>query len=191
AALSGVRVAEFGRVVPEGGSGLFPLFRPAPMGAYAPPPLPASSAERKYLFTLGNEEFQAAHLYEVLDVAPDTEVLGIWSNRFAAGSPAITARKVGQGRVVYVGTYLTPQLTEKLVDVVLAKAGIAPLLPDLPAGVEVSVREADDRRLMFVLNTTEVAVIVPNVPKGLDLLTGKAVEGTLQLDPYGCAIIRS
>ncbi|RWI92615.1 beta-galactosidase [Mesorhizobium sp.] len=191
AALSGVRVAEFGRVVPEGGSGLFPLFRPAPMGAYAPPPLPASSAERKYLFTLGNEEFQAAHLFEVLDVAPDTEVLGIWSNRFAAGSPAITARQVGQGRVVYVGTYLTPQLTEKLVDVVLAKAGIAPLLPDLPAGVEVSVREADDRRLMFVLNTTEVAVIVPNVPKGLDLLTGKAVEGTLQLDPYGCAIIRS
>lgn len=188
-ALSGVKVVEFGRVVAEGGSGLFPLFRPAAMGSYSPSPLPASSAERKYHFTLGNEEFQAAHLYELLEIAPDTEVLGVWSNRFAAGSPAITARQVGKGRVVYVGTYLTPQLAEKLADVVLAKAGIEPLLPELPRGIEVSIRQADDRRLMFILNTTELPVAVPGVPKGSDLLTDGPVAGTLQLGAYGCAVV--
>ena len=112
-ALSGVRVTEFGRLVPTGGTGLFPLFRQAAMGAYVPPsPLPASSAERKYHFTFGNRQFEAAHLYELLEVEPDTEVLGTWSSRFCAGQPAITSRQVGKGRVVYVGTYLTSELAE-------------------------------------------------------------------------------
>nr|WP_281396765.1 beta-galactosidase trimerization domain-containing protein [Mesorhizobium silamurunense] len=79
--------------------------------------MPASSAERKYHFTFGNREFEAAHLYELLEVGPDTEVLGTWSDRFCAGQPAITSRQVGQGRVVYVGTYLTPDLAEAIADV--------------------------------------------------------------------------
>ena len=81
-------------------------------------------------------------------------------------------------------------LPEKLVDIVLANAGIAPLLPELPAGVEVSIREADDRKLMFVQNTGDLPTIVSNVPPGTDLLTSGPVTGKLQLEPYGCAVIR-
>jgi len=189
-ALSGVRVTEFGRLVPEGGTGLFPLFRQAAMGAYVPPlPLPASSAERKYRFTLGNRQFEAAHLYELLEVAPDTEVLGRWSNRFCAGQPAITSRQLDQGCVVYVGTYLTPELAEAIADVVLTKAGVVTLLPELPAGAEVSMRETDGRQLMFVQNTREIPITVPNVPSGIDLLTGRPVVGAIELEAYGCSVV--
>ncbi|MGY4617713.1 beta-galactosidase [Bradyrhizobium sp. USDA 4472] len=188
--LSGIKVTEFGRVVPEGSGGLFPLFRPAALGAYAPPPQPASSAERKYFFNVGNEQFQAAHLYELLEVAPDVEVVGVWSNRFAAGSPSITSRQVGRGRVVYVGTYLTPQVVQKLADLVCEMAGIVPLLPELPAGVEVTIREANDRELMFIQNTGEAEITLSKVPSGIDLLTGRSIEGTLELEAYGCAVLR-
>jgi beta-galactosidase len=189
-ALSGVKVQEFGRVVPEGGTGLFPLFRPPAMGAYAPPsPLPASSASRQYHFTFGNRQFRAAHLYELLEVAPDTEVLGRWSDRFCAGLPAITSRQVGRGRVVYVGTYLTDRLVEHLAETILAETGVTPLLPDLPEGVEVTMREAGERRLMFILNTLHTPSVVPGVPVGTDLLTRTRVEGTIDLDGYGCAVI--
>ncbi|MET3523397.1 beta-galactosidase [Mesorhizobium abyssinicae] len=189
-ALSGVKVAEFGRLVPQGGAGLFPLFRQAATGAHVPPaPLPASSAERKYHFTFGNRQFEAAHLYELLEVEPDTEVLGTWSSRFCAGQPAITSRQLGKGRVVYVGTYLTHELAEAIAEGVLTRAGVAPLLPELPDGVEVSIREAEDRQLMFVQNTTEVPVAVPGVPQGLDLLTGRPTAGPMQLEAYGSAVI--
>ncbi|TIT25357.1 MAG: beta-galactosidase, partial [Mesorhizobium sp.] len=189
-ALSGVKVAEFGRLVPQGGAGLFPLFRQAATGAHVPPaPLPASSAERKYHFTFGNRQFEAAHLYELLEVEPDTEVLGAWSSRFCAGQPAITSRQLGKGRVVYVGTYLTHELAEAIAEGVLTRAGVAPLLPELPDGVEVSIREAEDRQLMFVQNTTEVPVAVPGVPQGLDLLTGRPTAGPMQLEAYGSAVI--
>ena len=43
-------------------------------------------------------------MYELLDLAADTEALASWGNRFAAGTPAVTARPVGKGRVLYVGT---------------------------------------------------------------------------------------
>ncbi|BCG93948.1 beta-galactosidase [Mesorhizobium sp. 131-2-1] len=189
-ALSGVKVAEFGRLVPEGGAGLFPLFRQPATGTYVPPsPLSASSAQRKYHFTFGNRQFEAAHLYELLEVEPDTEVLGTWSSRFCAGQPAITSRQLGKGRVVYVGTYLTQELAEAIAEVVLTRAGVAPLLPELPDGVEVSIREAEDRQLMFIQNTTDVPVAVPGVPKGLDLLTGGPTAGPMQIAAYGCAVI--
>src|SRR5437899_9090553 len=96
--------------------------------------MPSSSAERKYHFTLGNRQFEAAHLYELLEVGPNTEVLGSWSSRFCAGQPAITSRQLGRGRVVYIGTYLTPELAEAIADVVLTKAGVCLCCPNCPLG---------------------------------------------------------
>jgi len=44
---------------------------------------------------------------------------------------------VGKGRVIYVGTYLTEALVPLLFDEVFDKAGVTPLLENLPEGVEV------------------------------------------------------
>jgi len=91
---------------------------------------------------------------------------------------------------VYLGTYLTDSLAEGLADQLFARAGIEPLILDLPPNVEVTMREAEDRRLLFVLNTDEEPVEVSSVPAGTDLLTGKEVTGSLLLGPHGCAAIR-
>ena len=70
-------------------------------------------------------------------------------------------------------------------------AGVTPLVPpDLPKGVEVSVRQAADRVLYFIQNTTEVTQVMSSVVAGTDLLTGQAVGGSLTLPPCGCAIIK-
>jgi beta-galactosidase len=106
------------------------------------------------------------------------------------GSAAVTSRAHGKGRVVYVGTYLTPELAAGLVETVCAPAGAVPLVADLPKGVEVSVRQAADRALWFVQNTTDMAQPVAGLPMGVDLLTGQRVDGRLTLDAHGCAIVR-
>ncbi len=189
ATLCGVRVTEFGRVAPKGASGLF-HWPSAGLGAYVPhDPLPAGSAERRHRFTLGNQAYEAAHLYERLESEPDVEPLGAWSDRFLAGEPAITRRRVGKGCAVYVGTYLTPELVEGLGAALFADAGVAPLLEDLPTGVEVTERRGPGRRLLFILNTLEAPVTIGNVPKGLEALTETAVSGPLRLEGYGCAAV--
>lgn len=189
--LCGVRVEEFGRVAEPGADGLFGL-NGTEFGLHNPAKrLPAGSAARRYKFVLGNQEHEAAHLYELLDVDPDVEVLGRWSNRFASGRAAITSRKVGEGSAIYMGTYLTAALVESLAEQVFARAGIAPLVADLPANVEVTVREAADRKLLFVLNTDGADVEVKSLPGGgTDLLSGKKVNDCLSLGPHGCVVIR-
>ncbi len=101
-----------------------------------------------------------------------------------------TARKVGKGQVVYLGTYLTPELTDALTERLFPQAGVEPLVGGLPEGVEVTMRMNEERRLLFVQNYTDQAVTVGGVPAGRDLLDGeKAVRGTLELGGYGCAIV--
>jgi beta-galactosidase len=132
----------------------------------------------------------AAHLYELLKVAPGTEVIGRWASRFAEGQAAITSRKIGKGNVIYLGTYLSDALVEVIADQVLAPAGIVPLIANMPAGVEATIRECKDRRLLFILNTLGEPAIIGNVPAGKDLLGDGKVRGTkLSLPAYGCSII--
>ena len=192
AELAGVRVVEFGRVAGPGASGLFPAWPDRTNGAHAPAQVPAAtSATRDYRMTIGNREFKAAHLYEMLELAEDTQALGTWSNRFLAGSAAATSRQHGAGRVIYLGTYLTEDLVETLIDQVLSPAGVAPLIADLPPGVEVCVRQTTDRALWFVTNTTDMTQQISGAPVGFDLLGNTACTGVLTLEPYGCAVIKT
>ena len=188
--LAGVTVEEFGRLTGPGQSALIAPFPDRTNGAFRPDALPpASSAFRAYNFTLGNREFRAGHLYEKLVMAPGTEAIGTWSDRFLAGTPVATRRKQGKGQVIYLGTYLTDELAQHLLETELA--AVQPLIPDLPPGIEVTVREAEGRRLWFVLNTTEVAQHLPNLPEGERLLGDARAEGAgFTLPAYGCEIIR-
>ena len=61
---------------------------------------------------------------------------------------------------------------------------------DPPDGVEVSVREGEDRKVLFVINHTEQTQTVP-VPAGKkDLLAGGTTGESLELGPYGVAVIQ-
>jgi beta-galactosidase len=185
--LAGVRVEEFGLLTSVGGDGLFEI---AGRPCAARKRLPATSASRTYELKLGNAQVTAAHLYELLSVAPGTEVIGRWASRFAEGQAAMTSRKVGKGNVIYLGTYLSDPLVEVVADQVLAPAGIVPLIADMPAGVEATIRESKDRRLLFILNTLGEPADVPNIPKGTDLLGDAQVKaGRMRLPAYGCSII--
>ena len=102
----------------------------------------------------------------------------------------MTSRRIGKGNVIYLGTYLSDALVEVLADQVLAPAGIVPLIVDMPAGVETTIRESKDRRLLFILNTLGEVASIGNVPAGKDLLGDGTVRGGyLWLPGYGCSII--
>ncbi|NRP89674.1 Beta-galactosidase BgaA [Ensifer adhaerens] len=187
--LTGVKVEDFGRLAAPGAKGLFDVMSRSG-GLVIPPNRPAESHRRVRRFTFGNREIEAAHFYENLTVVDDAEVVATWSNRYAEGQPMASLRRVGKGRVLYLGTYLTPELTDALADRTFAEAGIGPLVGDLPEGVEVTMRQNDDRRLLFLQNYLDQRAELSEVPAGINLLDdGKSVSGTLSLEAYGCAII--
>jgi beta-galactosidase len=187
--LSGVSVYEFGPVSAPGADGLFSGFREGGIGSHQPSPRPpASSASRKYAYTIGNRQLEAGHLYEKLETTADIEIVGRWSDRFLEGTPMLTRRRYGNGQVYYLGTYLTAPLAEVIGEILVSNGVAAPLVENLPAGVEVSLRESDDRKLLFVLNTEHETKIV-DLPEGIDLLTGRTISGRSELQGYGVLVI--
>ncbi|MCZ7450859.1 beta-galactosidase [Agrobacterium rhizogenes] len=187
--LTGVRVEDFGRLAAPDAKGLFTTMTRSG-GLVIPPDRPAESSRRIRRFTFGNRELDAGYFYENLATETDVETIGVWSNRYAEGAPVITSRTVGKGRVLYVGTYLTSDLTHQLATRTFADADVTPLVPDLPDGVEVTLRENGERRLLFLQNIKDIPAEVTGVPSGKNLLdNNKVISGALTLAGYGCAII--
>jgi beta-galactosidase len=67
--------------------------------------------------------------------------------------------------------------------------GLGPL-ERLPDGVECTCRSRGETRYAFVLNHTSTTVTVDCPAAGVDLLSGRAVEGRLELEPFGVAVIK-
>lgn len=103
---------------------------------------------------------------------------------------AATRHRFGRGAAFYVGAVVQEQaFYDGVMAQVFAAAGVSPLLAP-PEGVEVSVREGNGRRLLFLVNHTEEMQTVP-VPAGVrDLLGGRETGEALTLDRYGVAILQ-
>ncbi len=126
--------------------------------------------------------------YEVLEIYPGAGTLARWDERHISKKPAITMKKVGQGAVIYVGTILTSPIIEALLPA-LEERGLSQLWPDAPAGVQVVLRENDEKRIWFFVNTTEMMKSVLSLPKGVSLLTGLPIT-RLYMQPHDVAVVK-
>ncbi len=99
------------------------------------------------------------------------------------------AQTYGKGKAWYVGTVVKETaFYDNLVAQLLKDAVIDPLVTP-PPGVEVSLRQGSNRRLLFLLNHTDEPKTV-KVPKDkTELLTGQKTGDSLNLDRFGVAVI--
>ncbi len=104
-------------------------------------------------------------------------------------APAVISRRVGKGRVTYVGAWLDDAALARLLAWCASEAGAAALLANIPDGVEVTAREADTRRLQIIINWATAARSVDLPAAAIDLLGDKAPVSHLTLQPYGVAVI--
>lgn len=122
---------------------------------------------------------------EILRVR-DAEVLAVYEDDFYAGTAAITGKKYGEGMAYYMACRIAAQDMYGFFERILTEAGIA--VKRLEEGVEYHVRVADDVVYEFYLNTTRETKTVEDVI-GKELLTEEAMNGRLELKPYGVAVI--
>ena len=66
----------------------------------------------------------------------------------------------------------------------------APLWPELPEGVHVTVREKEGTQLWFVINDNDTIISVPSLPEGVDLTTGRTAGGRLFMQKEQVMVIK-
>ncbi len=115
------------------------------------------------------------------------EAVATYADGPAAGLPAITRRDAGRGTAWYVATRLDPAGTDRLVERLVAEAGLEQL-PGAAPDVEVTRRVGDDASWLFVINHGDADAPVP--VHGQELVTGRAVEGDLVVPAGGVAVVR-
>lgn len=140
---------------------------------------------------------------EWLQALDGTDILATFADGPAAGDPAVTRRRTGsrgsaadgggatgQGGAWYCATRLEPDAADALLAAVVAAAGVEPVIPGLPAGVDAVRRRSDSGSWLFLLDHGGSGARVPVV--GTDLVTGQesTEDRPLVLAPGGVAVVR-
>ena len=115
------------------------------------------------------------------------EAVATYADGPAAGLPAITRHEAGSGTAWYVATRLDPAGTDRLVERLVAEAGLEQL-PGAAPDVEVTRRVGDDASWLFVINHSDADAPVP--VHGRELVTGRPVQGDLVVPAGGVAVVR-
>lgn len=119
------------------------------------------------------------------------EPLATFADGELAGRPAITRHRHGSGVAYYLGTRPDPATMGALLREVVREAGVTPVLPGAPAGVEATVRRSETGdRYLFLLNHNMFDVTVP-VPAGSrDILDDVDLAGPAALARRGVMIAK-
>ena len=120
----------------------------------------------------------------------DAEVLGTYRGGPFDGAPAVTLKRIGAGRVIYVGTSLDDRGQALLMNKVLDETGIKPGVPS-PDNVEIVRRVHEGTDYWFVLNHGLVAQEIRLPTGGIELLTGRAVTETVIVNGLDALVVCS
>ena len=120
----------------------------------------------------------------------DTEVLLRYgkSNGWLDGQPAAITRKLGKGRITYIGAWLDPKTMENAAKWMAASSGVDTPLPNIPAGVEVSVRRGVHGPVYVLVNLSKQPQTISLPGPMSDVLEGGS-KSSVDLPVYGVAVL--
>lgn len=118
------------------------------------------------------------------------EILGTFDEELLAGFPSLTRNNYGEGQAWYAASQFEPRYISSLIRYICEEKGVDPVL-NAPPGVEASIRQKGSQRWLFVTDLSGQSSTV-NLDRhaGVNLLDGRMLAGTFQLEPYGVRIIR-
>jgi beta-galactosidase len=121
---------------------------------------------------------------------PGTKVLMRYgaSNGWLDGQPAAITRQVGRGAITYVGAWMDETLTAAMAQDMVAGAGVAPIVPDAPEGVEAALREGGGRRVLILINHLDQPRSVA-LPQAMDDVLHGGRLWRVELPPHEVAVL--
>jgi beta-galactosidase len=123
--------------------------------------------------------------------SPDTQILMRYgkSNGWLDDQPAAVTRKLGKGSITYIGASLDPAAMKSAVTWMLSDAGLAPVLPNIPEGVDVAIRTGDNKRILILTNYNASPATITLPSEMHDVLAGTTTN-SVTLPQYGVAVLQ-
>ena len=116
--------------------------------------------------------------------------LSVYEKDFYKGSPAVTKNTFGKGAAYYVASVSDDAFYLEFISDLAKESGIEPLIGP-QSGLEVTLREKDGQRFLFLLNHEEKECRVEVPAPCTGLLSGKGYDKgeTLVLESYDVEIL--
>ncbi|MFD5480535.1 beta-galactosidase [Streptomyces hawaiiensis] len=131
----------------------------------------------------------SADVWTEFVVPRGAETVLTYADGLAAGLPAVTRHRLGQGTAWYVSTRLGADGLDALLGRASQDARLAPRA-DLPRDVEVVRRTGESGTYLFAVNHTGSDVKVPLEVPGTELLTGDRAAGRLAVPAGAVRVVR-
>jgi beta-galactosidase len=136
----------------------------------------------------GND-YEVSRWTEVVH-AETAEVVASFKRDWVANGPALTRNRFGNGTAWYLATQPEPRFYHDFIAYLADKTAVHPPLTTA-AGIQITLREKDQAKFLFVLNHTDNAVeLKDKALTGCEILTGTNCTGELSLPPREVAVIR-
>ncbi len=111
------------------------------------------------------------------------------SNGWLDGQPAAVTRKVGKGRITYIGAMLDGPTIEAAAKWMLETSGLDPVWPQVAEGVDVSVRSGGGKTVYILINFAAEARTV-TLPAAMENVLDGAKGASVTLPQYVVAVLR-
>ena len=151
---------------------------------------PYSETQSNSIRTMDGKQFKCSLWSDIIHLKGAEAIVAAFEQDYYAGKPAITQNIFGKGNAFYVGTAPDAPGMDWLIEYLCKTSGIKAVDPNMPVGVELVQRSNGNASWLFMLNHSTEKVIVPLEHHGRDLLTGAEVNGSVELEPTGVAVIQ-
>ena len=112
-------------------------------------------------------------------------------NSWLVGQPAVMTRKVGEGRITYIGALLDRTLMQKAIDSMAESAALRPAFGPVPSGVEVCRRTGPHGDVFILINHANENRTVNLPSRMIEVLSGGPPRTTIELPRYGVAVLEN
>jgi beta-galactosidase len=124
--------------------------------------------------------------------SPDTEVLMRYgkSNGWLDGQPAAITRKVGKGRITYIGAWMDDAALLNAAKWMTETSSISAAFGPVPEGVDVYPREGNGKKVFILVNFAKTPQTV-TLPSTMHSVLDDKDLATVSLDRYGVVILQT
>jgi beta-galactosidase len=112
------------------------------------------------------------------------------SNGWLDGQPAAITRKVGKGRITYIGAWMDDATLLNAAKWMTETSSVTAALGPVPEGVDVYPREGSGKKIFILVNFAKTPQTV-ELPSTMHSVLDDKDVATVSLDRYGVAILQA